>query len=176
MKGQKADNRWAPSKEELFLKLYNENHTLETIADALGTTKNAVMGKRTRLGLKARKLDDLRRFNRGRGTLVYKPKPKRVEKTMTLVDEAPMVAEAELPVTLIHPEMMKRISIFETNSSVCRWPLWGQEVIELQDKFFCGNPVERGTPYCPCHFRIGNRISSNGSRQNFVPYKKDVKI
>ena len=117
---------WTDDRIELLRRLWDQGRSASQIADELGmgVSRNAVIGKAHRLGLRARPSP-------------VKPEPARP------------ATPAPAPVKKAKPAPKPtRVSLLDLNERICKWPIGhpGDE-----DFHFCGRPVNPGTPYCPEH-------------------------
>jgi GcrA cell cycle regulator len=150
---------WNDERVETLKTLWAKGLTCAQIAMRLGgVTRNAVIGKVTRLGLPPRgrqntrspriggqsvpKLRALRRRTRERVPF------NKVGPVARLKAE-PFVPQAE---PFVEPSNRKRL--LELTDSSCRWPIG--EVGE-PDFGFCNREHVRGLPYCEAHARIAFR-------------------
>lgn len=132
---------WTPEMERRLRTMREEGYSSDQIADKLGITKRAVVGKAFRLGLPRlpRKLSpkakEQKRGDHGGGLIrrmmVKAARP--AEPYPTIIDDIP----AE-----------QRVSFMELSETTCRWPLGDPGTAEF---FFCGATPLEGRPYCPLH-------------------------
>lgn len=137
---------WTDERVEMLKKLWADGLSASQIAFELGDiSRNAVIGKVTRLGLTGRKkiststkvterksvkITNLDTINQKRaGTLKSAPLPK------------------EQPILL--PPL--KLELFELTEHTCRWPI-GDPAQE--DFHFCGHQCPIEIPYCTAHMRI----------------------
>lgn len=114
---------WTDDRIEKLKQLWDEGLSASQIAKSLGegVTRNAVIGKAHRLGLKAR------------------PSPVKSDKTK---------AKTPARKTSAKPEEKKLISLLDLTDRMCKWPLGHPGD---PDFHFCGKPSEPGMPYCAGH-------------------------
>ena len=120
--------------------------TCRQIAAEIGVSRNAVMGKLSRLGLTRDKPP-------GSDASPRKPRERRgrsvprlqYEMLRQVYDET---AFSEGPVVSEH-----RCSLFELSKERCRWPVNG----DAEEFSFCGNTPMAGLPYCQGHTRLAYR-------------------
>lgn len=113
---------WTDERIAKLRKLWDDGLSASQIADKLGNvTRNAVIGKAHRLGLKAR------------------PSPVKQEAA-----GAPKTAVKKPKAT---PRPAK-VTLLDLNERMCKWPIGhpGEE-----DFHFCGKKAEAGFPYCAQH-------------------------
>lgn len=136
-----TDSAWSDTRVEMLEAMWNEGRSAGQIAGALpgGFTRNAVIGKLTRMGLQRSPgaVSATRSLHGSRGARVQKaarpPAPRPV---------AP-------PVRAEPPPAVEPISILALKYGVCRWPLVEADVIG--GYLFCGCEALEGRPYCATH-------------------------
>jgi GcrA cell cycle regulator len=147
---------WTLERIELLKNRFEAGLSCRDIAADIGVSRNAVIGKLSRL--------NLTRENKGEA-----PRPPRKDSAKSrrqgsvprlqyqllqaLYDE-PQPAAADQP---IHNQYC--CSLLELSEQKCRWPI---STPGAADFCFCGNPPLEGLPYCPGHVRLAYRP---GSRQ-----------
>ena len=132
---------WTDERIESLRTMWEKGLTASQIADELGgVSRNAVIGKAHRLGLKSR------------------PSPvKAAEKAKPAVKAAPATPKPASPPPAPprrmvpakpSPEMASKTSLLDLNDRICRWPMGhpGEP-----DFHFCGVAVNPGFPYCVEH-------------------------
>lgn len=138
---------WTDERLELLKGHFAAGLTCRQIAAEIGVSRNAVIGKLSRLGLTRDKppgSGEVRtkrpRERRGRSVprLQY-------EMLREVYDEA---AFTSAPVVSEH-----RCSLFELGKEHCRWPVNA----EAEEFSFCGNTPLAGMPYCQGHTRLAYR-------------------
>jgi GcrA cell cycle regulator len=124
---------WADEKLSLLKKLWSEGKTAVAIAQSLGVSKSAVLGKvfRLRLARPARQLQPT------------------VASSSILRRNAPQSTR---------PRTKRGKSLLELTNESCRWPIGDPATKSFH---FCGEPgadLEQGIPYCEIHrLRAYNR-------------------
>jgi GcrA cell cycle regulator len=142
---------WTTERVELLKSCFEEGLTCREIADRIGVSRNAVIGKLSRLSLKREKpasaptRERTARDPRRRATL----KLRRQILRMAPLDYAEI---AEQPIHNGHC-----CSLFELSEQTCRWPI---STPGAADFCFCGNPPLSGLPYCAGHSRLAYRIGA----------------
>jgi GcrA cell cycle regulator len=124
----RTETLWNDEKIGKLKKLWQEGLTTGEIGKRLGVSKNAVVGKAHRLGLKGR------------------PSPiKRPEAGI-----APAAAATSAPPAAPAPkkEPVKIFTLTDLSHSTCRWPIGDPK---HEDFRFCGKAVYPGKPYCLDH-------------------------
>lgn len=143
---------WTDERIELLKSHFAAGLSCREIANEIGVSRNAVIGKLSRLSLTREKKPDLRRA---------RPKtdrPRSVPRLQyrilrRLFSEAPPVEDGE------HIQSEQHCSLLELSEERCRWPINspGEEGF-----CFCGNQPLHGLPYCAGHSRLAYQP---GSRQ-----------
>ena len=120
--------------------MFAEKYSAQEIADAIGTTMNAVIGKCHRLGLTREKL---------------RPRFHSTRKKPEMRVASPPTAPAEihdLPLMrrrIVTPESRPgAVSLFDLETDQCRWP-----TVDGPPILFCGDPTVDGVSYCGRHAR-----------------------
>ena len=150
---QMPDNTWTNERIELLKGHFAAGLSCREIAYEIGVSRNAVIGKLSRLNLTREKKPIMRRASE------KKDSPRSVPRLQyrilrKLFAEAPPADESE---QVIFSE--QHCSLLELSEERCRWPINspGEEGF-----CFCGNPPLDGLPYCAGHSRLAYQP---GSRQ-----------
>jgi GcrA cell cycle regulator len=137
---------WTDERLELLKGHFAAGLTCRQIAAEIGVSRNAVIGKLSRLGLTRDKPPGgeprAKRPRERRGRSVPRL---QYEMLREVYDEA---AFTETPVESAH-----RCSLFELSKERCRWPVNS----EAEEFSFCGNTPLAGLPYCQGHTRLAYR-------------------
>jgi hypothetical protein len=143
------------------------NERRAEIAEAIGCTRSAVIGKARRLGLSVpREMDfsDVKRRARldRRNQLAKLRLFKRKEADMTNVPSRR--AWFWRPPCFTAPKPAGGpVTIFDLNETTCRWPLWPNSARPLhtpiEQLLYCGEAVSEPSVYCRKH-----RDAANGRR------------
>jgi GcrA cell cycle regulator len=121
---------WNDEKIAKLKKLWSEGLTTGEIGKRLGVSKNAVVGKAHRLGLKGR------------------PSPiKRQEAAAPVSSPATPGAASPAP-SAPKKEQVKIFTLTDLTHNTCRWPIGDPK---HEDFRFCGKAVYPGKPYCLDH-------------------------
>jgi GcrA cell cycle regulator len=138
------DNTWTTERIELLKGHFAAGLSCREIANEIGVSRNAVIGKLSRLNLTREKKPIARRENAklGRSRSVPRLQYRILRK---LFAETPMAEDDRS----IHSE--HHCTLFELSEERCRWPINspGEE-----DFCFCGNQPLEGVPYCAGHARL----------------------
>jgi GcrA cell cycle regulator len=144
---------WTTDRIELLKSSFEAGLSCREIADRIGVSRNAVIGKITRLNLKR-----IKAAGPGRKNAARDPERRggmrlrRLLKSVT-IDVAPEAeAPPEVPIESGHS-----CSLFELSAVTCRWPI---STPGAADFCFCGHPPVEGLPYCPGHSRLAYRLSA----------------
>ena len=138
---------WTDERVEILKTHFQAGLSCRQIAADIGVSRNAVIGKLSRLGLT-------------RGRAAAEPRAKRPGKERTtksvprlqyqmlkaLYEDAQPV---DGPIVSEH-----RCSLFELSKERCRWPI---STPGAEDFCFCGNQPLEGQPYCIGHTRLAYR-------------------
>jgi GcrA cell cycle regulator len=142
---------WTTERVELLKLRFAEGLSCREIAADIGVSRNAVIGKISRLNLTR---------DKGRTTTLRQkdaaPRPKASARLRQLflkvvASEPEPAAEGE-PIHNGHT-----CSLFELSKETCRWPI---STPGAEDFCFCGNPPIEGLPYCAGHSRLAYRIGA----------------
>ena len=148
---------WTNERIELLKSHFEAGLSCREIAADIGVSRNAVIGKLTRLNLTrggSRGGRGERRIER-RGRLTAHPR----QQYAMLVE---IYGESESPIIHEHIDEGNRCSLLELEENRCRWPV---NTPGTEDFCFCGNASQDGQSYCPGHSRLAYRPNS---RQRFA--------
>ncbi len=153
------ERTWTAERIELLKNRFEAGLSCREIADDIGVSRNAVIGKLSRLNLTREKIGDARRPARKDAAKGRRPKTvPRLQYQMlkALYGETQPAADDE-PIHNGHC-----CSLLELSEERCRWPI---STPGAADFCFCGNTPLEGLPYCAGHTRLAYRP---GSRQRVV--------
>lgn len=144
---------WTNDRVEILTRTWSEGLSATLIARQLacGITRNAVVGKATRMKLPSRKTVT---FAHRSGRLVKAKTPQpRIERVA-----APVAAPTPAPIPeVIEPLTTEhKLHFMSAENHHCHWPLLDDDT-PFKDKFFCGTlgaDVNDRRPYCPGHSRM----------------------
>ena len=138
---------WTTERLELLKTHFAAGLSCRQIAAEIGVSRNAVIGKLSRLGLSREKTGDALRPKkpRERRARTGSVPRQQFELLRQVYDEAafndtPVVSE-------------RRCTLFELSKERCRWPV----NTDTEAFAFCGNPPLAGMPYCQGHTRLAYR-------------------
>ncbi len=120
---------WTPERIKVLIALWEEGLPTSEIGRRLGVTKNAVVGKVHRLGLKKRQSPI-------RQTVATGAQPKKPKKIAPPAPMAPMPPSGEI------------VRLEELTATMCCWPEGEPGTPEFH---FCGKPAVPDKPYCEEH-------------------------
>jgi len=136
---------WTTERVELLKNHFEAGLSCREIADQIGVSRNAVIGKLSRLHLTRDKAGEARRPAR-------KPVPRLQQQMLEQLYAAPLLVADEAPIDDAH-----HCSLFELSEARCRWPI---STPGAEDFCFCGNAPAEGQPYCAGHSRLAYRPGS----------------
>ena len=142
---------WTTERLELLKSCFDEGLTCREIADRIGVSRNAVIGKLARLNLKREKSATGPARPHAARDSQRRPGLKLRRQILRAVPlDEPAIAEET-----IHNG--HSCSLFELSEQTCRWPI---STPGAADFCFCGNPPVDGLPYCPGHSRLAYRVGA----------------
>lgn len=128
---------WTDERVEILKKLWAKETPAAEIAEVLGTTRNAVIGKAHRLGLSAKKsaaADKKNASGEGKNTSASRSKTK----------ESP-------------PKRKGKTGLLDLTERTCRFPIGHPD---KKGFHFCGEPPLPGKPYCAEHCAVAYQAGS----------------
>ena len=148
---------WTTERIERLKSCFDAGLSCRQIAANIGVSRNAVIGKLSRLNLtRDRGGDPLAGKNAGAAPGA-KATPRRQYAIL-----AAAFAEPDVPVGFEPIDDTRRCSLFELSEARCRWPI---STPGAADFCFCGNTPLDAMPYCSGHSRLAYRP---GSRQRIA--------
>jgi GcrA cell cycle regulator len=141
-----GQSSWTEERIDLLKRLWADGLSASQIAAELGgITRNAVIGKVTRLDLSGR-ASPAKIIRTPRGPREQRTTQRRVPHSMFVGDDKPClnVQSFEVPVE-------QRKSLLQLTAGVCKFP-YGDP--GSPDFYFCGGVSVNGEPYCSAHARI----------------------
>lgn len=136
---------WTAERVESLRNHFAAGLSCRQIAAEIGVSRNAVIGKLSRLGLTREKTNGEARPRKPRERRGRSVPRLQYEMLRQVYDEPPF---AEAPVI-----SEQRCSLFELTKERCRWPVNS----ETEAFSFCGNTPLGGLPYCAGHTRLAYR-------------------
>jgi GcrA cell cycle regulator len=161
---------WTDERIEILRNLWDRGMSASQISEQLGgnITRNAVIGKAHRLGLKSRP-SPVKAESSRKAPPHLAPTP-RVVTTPPAIAPKPVVAAPSPHVSDIlsrqilppmpspapvprkpRAEGDKIITLLDLSDKICKWPIGHPDE---EDFHFCGSPVNPGTPYCAEHCAV----------------------
>ncbi|MDQ8729448.1 GcrA family cell cycle regulator [Bradyrhizobium sp. LHD-71] len=135
---------WTPDRIAELRRLFEAGYSCSQIAREISVSRNAVIGKLSRLGL-----------NRPPGERgpQNRPGPKQTirRSPFRMLSVVRAGADGKAPVVDDYVDDGQRCSLFELSPQSCRWPIGSPGA---DDFGFCGNAPAAGLPYCPHHARM----------------------
>jgi GcrA cell cycle regulator len=146
---------WTTERVDRLKSCFEAGLSCREIAADIGVSRNAVIGKLSRLNLtRDRAGDQPTRKNAGSAPAA-KTTPRRQYAMLAAAYAAPGAPAEPEPI-----DDARRCSLFELSEARCRWPI---STPGAADFCFCGNTPLDGLPYCSGHCRLAYRP---GSRQH----------
>jgi GcrA cell cycle regulator len=154
---------WTTERIELLKNRFAAGLSCREIAAYIGVSRNAVIGKLSRLNLTRGPGERRPRKSAAKEAIRGAAKGSRLKTTPRLqyqmlqsVYAAPEAVIDDEPINAEH-----RCSLLELSKERCRWPI---STPGAEDFCFCGNPPVDGLPYCPGHTRLAYRPASRAAR------------
>lgn len=135
--------KWTPERVKLLEGFWEEGLPASEIARRLGVTKNAVVGKVHRLGLKKRALP-----NKPAVHLPEAASKGASHEVSVPTQEIQKNGAGASGVSESRAAYQKHLRLEELTSGVCRWP---EGEPGTEDFHFCGAPAVPEKPYCEDH-------------------------
>jgi len=147
---------WTEERLERLKIHFAAGLTCRQIADDIGVSRNAVIGKLSRLDLTREKNAGARRPTPKGPARTRSPGsvPRLQYQMLATLYAEPEPAAFDGPIPSEHC-----CSLLELSEQRCRWPISTPGAVDFR---FCGNPPLEGVPYCAGHARLAYRP---GSRQ-----------
>jgi GcrA cell cycle regulator len=145
---------WTPERVELLKRNFEAGLSCREIAGEIGVSRNAVIGKLSRLNLTREKSADEPRLARRDAAKERSPGsvPRLQHRMLAKLYAEPSPAADE-------PIHNGGCSLLELSEERCRWPISTPGAVDF---CFCGGTRLEGLPYCAGHTRLAYRP---GSRQ-----------
>jgi GcrA cell cycle regulator len=144
---------WTTERVQQLQKCVTAGLTCSQIAAEIGVTRNAVIGKISRLGLAlGRRRGAIPGMMRARRTRTPSS-PSRMVRILRAVAEAP--AQSFTAIEAPPVESTRRCSLLDLAGGGCRWPLGDPRTADFG---FCGNDAIAGFSYCAGHLRMAYRV------------------
>ena len=140
---------WTDDRIELLKQHFEAGLSCREIAADIGVSRNAVIGKLSRLNLTRGRTVDERKVKDKSSARATRAVP-RLQYALL----ATIYGEADTPVIAGPIEEANRCSLLELSENRCRWPI---STPGEDDFCFCGNTAPDGQPYCTGHSRLAYR-------------------
>jgi GcrA cell cycle regulator len=141
---------WTDERIERLRNHFEAGLSCREIAADIGVSRNAVIGKLTRLNLTRGKPRDGRPETQGPAApRASRPGPRQQYAMLAAVYGDGETSGSNEPIGDTN-----RCSLLELTENRCRWPI---STPGADDFCFCGNVSPDGQPYCPGHSRLAYR-------------------
>ena len=150
---------WTTERLELLKNRFEAGLSCREIAAHIGVSRNAVIGKLSRLNLTRENERRPARKSAAKGAVKgtrLKAMPRLQYQMLQEVYTEPQPYPEDEPINDEH-----RCSLLELDEERCRWPI---STPGAEDFCFCGNPPVEGLPYCAGHTRLAYRPTSRAAR------------
>jgi GcrA cell cycle regulator len=138
---------WTTERVELLKRHFEEGLSCRAIAASIGVSRNAVIGKLTRLGLTRGPASTEPRTTTAKPRAAKSNPRQQYQLLQVVYENGQPVGDG--PVASTRP-----CSLFELSEERCRWPI---STPGAEDFCFCGNIPLDGAPYCEGHSRLAYR-------------------
>jgi GcrA cell cycle regulator len=143
---------WTTERIELLKERFEAGLSCREIALDIGVSRNAVIGKLSRLNLTRKECDIApRRARRGPAKQPRAKAEARFPHQMIRLRALPEASDFDEPI-----QTGPGCSLLELSEERCRWPI---STPGADDFCFCGNEPVDGLPYCVGHTRLAYRQS-----------------
>jgi GcrA cell cycle regulator len=146
---------WTTARVELLKRHFEEGLSCREIAAHIGVSRNAVIGKLTRLGLTRGPGNTELRATTAKPRAAKSGPRQQYQILQAVYANGQPVCDG--PVASEQP-----CSLYELSEERCRWPI---STPGAEDFCFCGNMPLAGLPYCSGHTRLAYKP---GSRQRMA--------
>jgi len=156
-----AQGTWTTERIQQLKHHFEAGLTCREIAVELGVSRNAVIGKISRLALVRDNGGDTRRVlhaNGGGGSRQLSPAGRPVPKLRRRILRAIHSESQPAVVQEVANGTEHSCTLFELSKERCRWPI---STPGAEDFCFCGSKPVEGLPYCAGHSRMAYRVASS---------------
>jgi GcrA cell cycle regulator len=126
--------KWTPHLDRKIKEFADSKRSARALADEIGVTRNAVIGRARRIGVSFKS--------------VGVPQRKRTFFKHIVKKVVEIVIPPQKPKPTLDDK--KFVTLMELNGRTCRWPVAG----EREKTLFCGQRPVKGKPYCEGHYAI----------------------
>ena len=149
---------WTINSISKLKKLWDKELSTSDIGKKLGFSKNAIVGKAHRLGLKSRSNNTIKKIKRKK---IITPK-ETTTAVKTESKQASVIKKSNTPVLMSAPlkpsnKKHKIVEMMDLKKDMCRWPLGDPR---SSDFSFCGCETFKNKPYCLTHCTEAYTLSS----------------
>ncbi|MFT4117382.1 GcrA family cell cycle regulator [Bradyrhizobium sp.] len=149
---------WTDERIELLRQHFEAGLSCREIAADIGVSRNAVIGKLSRLNLtRGRPAEERRHRDRNSAS----PRASRAVPRLQYEMLATIYGETGGPSIAEPIDEANRCSLLELAENRCRWPI---STPGADDFCFCGNASPDGQPYCAGHSRLAYRPAARVMR------------
>jgi GcrA cell cycle regulator len=148
---------WTNERIELLKQHFEAGLSCREIAADIGVSRNAVIGKLSRLNLTRGRSVDERRLHHRAAEKTSAPRFPKAVPRLQFEMLATIYREADAPAATGPIDGANRCSLLELSENRCRWPI---STPGAEDFCFCGNTAHDGQPYCAGHSRLAYRPNS----------------
>lgn len=142
---------WTDDRIELLKRHFEAGLSCREIAADIGVSRNAVIGKLSRLNLtRGRTIDDRKVQDKGLAPARGRKAVPRLQYEML----ATIYGETDAAPVTGPIDETNRCSLLDLSENRCRWPI---STPGADDFCFCGNTAPDGQPYCAGHSRLAYR-------------------
>jgi GcrA cell cycle regulator len=144
---------WTDERIDLLKRHFEAGLSCREIAADIGVSRNAVIGKLSRLNLtRGRTVDDRQVCDKGHAA----PRARKAVPRLQYEMLATIYGETDAAATSGPIDAGNRCSLLELSDNRCRWPI---STPGAEDFCFCGNTAPEGQPYCSGHSRLAYKPS-----------------
>lgn len=143
------DDGWNETQLATLVDMWARECFASEIANAVGKTRNAVIGKARRMSLARRNSSN----NAGRPPERRERKPRTAPKVVRVLgDNKKRPRQAVIAESIGEPPPSSRgpVAIMGLTRRTCRWPLG----MPAHDMLYCGNQIDGASVYCREHHRM----------------------
>jgi GcrA cell cycle regulator len=154
-KGIETKGTWTDERIARLKSCFAAGLTCRQIANEIGVTRNAVIGKIARLNLSG--IRDARMPARKPAPRPARPRIVTQHQILRALRAEPEPGREAAAITSLH-----RCSLMELGQGHCRWPI---NEPGAEDFGFCGDQPVPGLPYCAAHARLAYQAAARRSAQ-----------
>jgi hypothetical protein len=162
---------WVAGRHDELERLYNEGMSGGQLAAHFGTTRSAILGYCHRQGWKktdntsaggrksTRTPEEKERVRRDQYNR-YNARKRKLRHAKATMLPAGREAAARIPVPIIseqvdmlpdQSESENPVRFLDAGYRQCRFPLWGDRRVPVEEMFICGNRTNESDSWCSCH-------------------------